>query len=110
MIVGFRNKSAYGRWWEARTLWGAVVNNSRSWARQVLTCDAAVTRAVTDAELKEMQRRMVYLQIACVHALRQHLRGLEPLGGLGIGCWRSDDLNALQEREEHSSGDPAEDG
>ena len=29
-------------------------------------------------ELKEMQRRMVYHQIAYVHALRQHLRGLEP--------------------------------
>jgi putative membrane protein len=30
------------------------------------------------AELKETQRRMVYLQIAYVHALRQHLRKLEP--------------------------------
>jgi putative membrane protein len=30
------------------------------------------------AELKQMQRRMVYLQIAFVHALRQHLRKLEP--------------------------------
>ena len=31
IIVAFRNQSAYARWWEARTLWGAVVNNSRSW-------------------------------------------------------------------------------
>ena len=30
------------------------------------------------AEMKQMQRRMVYLQIAYVHALRQHLRKLEP--------------------------------
>jgi putative membrane protein len=29
-------------------------------------------------ELKEHQRRLVYHQIAYVHALRQHLRGLEP--------------------------------
>jgi ion channel-forming bestrophin family protein len=29
-------------------------------------------------ELKKMQRRLVYLQIAYVHALRQHLRHLEP--------------------------------
>ena len=30
IIVGFRNNSAYGRWWEARGLWGQIVNNSRS--------------------------------------------------------------------------------
>jgi putative membrane protein len=29
-------------------------------------------------ELKEVQRRLVYHQIAYAHALRQHLRGLEP--------------------------------
>ena len=47
------------RWWEARTLWGALVNNSRSWARQVTT----VMMPLSDAEageLKEMQRRLVY--------------------------------------------------
>ena len=35
IIVGFRNNSAYARWWEARGLWGQIVNNSRSLARQV---------------------------------------------------------------------------
>ena len=33
-----------------------------------------------------MQRRMVYLQIAYVHALRQHLRGLEPWAVVGARC------------------------
>jgi putative membrane protein len=77
IIVAFRNQSSYARWWEARTLWGALVNNSRSWARQVTT----VMMPMSDAEageLKVMQRRLVYHQIAYVHALRQHLRGLEP--------------------------------
>ena len=77
IIVAFRNQSSYARWWEARTLWGALVNNSRSWARQVTT----VMMPLSDAEageLKTAQRRMVYHQIAYVHALRQHLRGLEP--------------------------------
>jgi putative membrane protein len=77
IIVAFRNQSSYARWWEARTLWGALVNNSRSWARQVTT----VMMPLSDAEageLKVMQRRLVYHEIAYVHALRQHLRGLEP--------------------------------
>jgi putative membrane protein len=37
ILLTFRNNSAYDRWWEARTLWGALVNTSRSFARQVLT-------------------------------------------------------------------------
>ena len=77
IIVAFRNQSAYARWWEARTLWGALVNNSRSLARQVTT----VMRPRNDGEAGEVkiaQRRLVYHQIAYVHALRQHLRGLEP--------------------------------
>jgi ion channel-forming bestrophin family protein len=81
VILGFRNQSAYGRWWEARILWGSVVNNSRSWARQVLT-SMLPSKSGEDAELKETQRRMVYLQIAYVHALRQHLRKLEPWADL----------------------------
>jgi putative membrane protein len=77
IIVAFRNQSAYARWWEARTLWGALVNNSRSLARQVTT----VMMPLNDGEageLKVMQRRLVYHQIAYMHALRQHLRGLDP--------------------------------
>jgi putative membrane protein len=77
IVVAFRNQSAYARWWEARILWGSVVNNSRSWARQVTTGMLSL-KADEAAEMKQMQRRMVYLQIAYVHALRQHLRKLEP--------------------------------
>lgn len=37
ILLTFRNNSAYDRWWEARTLWGSLVNTSRTFARQVLT-------------------------------------------------------------------------
>ena len=37
VLLAFRNNSAYDRWWEARTQWGALVNTSRTFARQVLT-------------------------------------------------------------------------
>ncbi len=77
IIVAFRNQSSYARWWEARTLWGSIVNNSRSWARQVITVMLPL-QAGDERELKAMQQRLVYHQIAYVHALRQHLRGLEP--------------------------------
>jgi putative membrane protein len=77
ILLAFRNTTSYARWWEARSLWGAIVNNSRSWGRQVTT----VMRPRDDggaAELERMQRQMVYYQIAYVHALRQHLRKLDP--------------------------------
>src|ERR1700743_2356744 len=77
IIVAFRNQSSYARWWDARTLWGAVINNSRSWARQVTTVMMPLSEAEA-GELKEVQRRLVYHQIAYAHALRQHLRGLAP--------------------------------
>ena len=35
-FLGFRFSQAYNRWWEARVLWGALVNESRNW-RDLLT-------------------------------------------------------------------------
>ena len=80
IIVGFRNNSAYGRWWEARGLWGQVVNNSRSLARQVCsTMHPHPEKHGEDAaDLEIMKRQLVLHQIAYAHALRQHLRKLSP--------------------------------
>ena len=81
IIVGFRNNSAYMRWWEARTLWGSIVNNSRSLGRQAMStmhCDP--TRNCEDEPaLESLRREIIHAQIAYVHALRQQLRGLDPL-------------------------------
>ena len=80
IIVGFRNNSAYSRWWEARGLWGQIVNNSRSLARQVSTvvqCHEA--SPAEEAECAMVRTRIIHLQIAYVHALRQQLRGLDPV-------------------------------
>ena len=80
IIVGFRNNSAYGRWWEARQLWGQIVNNSRSLARQV--CATMHPARSDDPQgqlmLRRTQKQIVYHQIAFVHSLRQQLRGLSP--------------------------------
>ena len=80
IIVGFRNSSAYGRWWEARTLWGAVVNRSRTFARQVLTTMSPEQAATTEqADVAALQRELVLYQVAYVHSLCQQLRGLDPV-------------------------------
>ncbi len=77
VIVAFRNATSYARWWEARTLWGAIVNNARSVGREVTTVMRPAAEG-EEAEVRETQQRLVYLQIAWVNALRQHLRRLQP--------------------------------
>lgn len=69
LFVGFTVNAAYGRWWEARTLWGQVVNSSRSLARQALVL--VDERGATS----DVAARVVRHQVAYVHVLRTALRG-----------------------------------
>lgn len=75
IFLAFRTKSAYDRWWEARMLWGALVNSSRTFARQALTL---LRTSEASDEIRAMQRSLILLQISYVHALRCHLRGQNP--------------------------------
>ena len=36
IFIGFRNTQAMSRWWEARALWGTVMNGSRNWRDRLL--------------------------------------------------------------------------
>lgn len=76
IFLAFRTNSAYGRWWEARILWGGLVNSSRTFARQSLTLiDGAPEEAVSPADPRNV---LVRLQIGFVRALRCHLRKQNP--------------------------------
>ncbi|MCB9246917.1 MAG: bestrophin [Flavobacteriales bacterium] len=85
IFLGFRNNSAYDRWWEARKIWGAIVNTSRHIGTQII--------AYVDD--KEDQNRMVYRHIGWVHALNMHLRKNMDLGQLQP--YLKDDLLKLLE-------------
>jgi len=37
LLLAFRTGQAYERWWEARIVWGAIVNDSRTLIRQIQT-------------------------------------------------------------------------
>ena len=73
IFLGFKNNNAYERWWEARQVWGLLVNYSRAWTRQVITMVIA-QQAHQGEQVREQQQRMVYRHIAFVHALRVFLR------------------------------------
>ena len=69
LFLGFRSNSAYQRWWEGRTLWGAMTNASRSLARMSVNYLGAE---------RDLCRTLVLRQVAYVHALRQALRRQPP--------------------------------
>nr|WP_121273197.1 bestrophin family ion channel [Pedobacter schmidteae] len=65
-FIGFNNNQAYDRWWEARKIWGALVNDSRSYTRALVN--------YVDED-KVISRRMVLRHIAFLYALKANLRG-----------------------------------
>lgn len=79
IFVAFRNNSAYGRWWEARQIWGGIVNSSRVLARLVITFSESHSHQdnYQPARSEAFRQEMVYKLIAWVHALRLHLRQQE---------------------------------
>ena len=76
MFLAFKTNEAYNRWWEARILWGSMVNYSRSFARQVLnflTLNTAETVKEQD-ELTALHKDLIYRHLAFINALRLSLR------------------------------------
>lgn len=65
-FIGFNNNQAYDRWWEARKIWGALVNDSRSFAR-------ALINYVDEDEASS--KRIIFRHIAFLYALKAGLRG-----------------------------------
>jgi ion channel-forming bestrophin family protein len=68
--LGFKNNSSYDRTWEARKIWGAIVNDSRSFATAILTLPA---EKVGEDSLR-MQKSIIYRHLAWLHALGHVLR------------------------------------
>ena len=75
-IVGFQNNSAYGRIWEARKIWGGIVNTSRTWTMQVLDMvnTSRAPDAATAEEIAHHHRVLVHRHIAWLAALRHAMR------------------------------------
>lgn len=68
LFLGFRNNAAYDRWWEARKLWGGVLADARSLAREA------------EMFLPDPSDRQILLRgmRGFVHLHRCALRGLAP--------------------------------
>jgi putative membrane protein len=79
-VIGFQNNSAYGRIWEARKIWGGIVNTSRTfgmYVQDMLTNEYASTPQSEEHLQKEI-RTLTYRHIAWMNALRHAMRMPKP--------------------------------
>lgn len=76
IFIGFRNSSAFNRWWEARTLWGTVTGNCRAISNAFVAVEDG-TAAMSET-LDRMRRR----QVRHAWQLAAELRGTPPPPGV----------------------------
>ena len=69
--LGFKNNSSYDRTWEARKIWGSIVNNSRSFG-------AATMAFVKGDNSAAIKKELLYRHIAWLTVLRYQLRLSRP--------------------------------
>jgi ion channel-forming bestrophin family protein len=73
--VGFKNNQAYDRMWEARKIWGGIVNDSRTWGMMVdgYITDYFKEKKESESEIKIIKKRLIYRHIAWLYAHRSQL-------------------------------------
>jgi ion channel-forming bestrophin family protein len=69
--LGFKNNSSYDRTWEARKIWGSIVNNSRSFG-------ASVISYINGEQAEDVRKELIYRHIAWLVALTYQLRLSRP--------------------------------
>lgn len=77
--VGFKNNSSYERMWEARKIWGSIVNISRHFASSVISLVGHRQCDEVPAEHGAVIHKLVYRHLAWVNILRLQLRRPSPL-------------------------------
>lgn len=74
-FIGFNNNQAYDRWWEGRKIWGMLVNDSRSWARGIISY--VKLNDIPEHEKLGIRNRLITRHIGFLYALKGALRGAD---------------------------------
>ncbi len=74
-FVGFKNNQAYDRMWEARKVWGGIVNDSRAWGMMVdgYISNLFAKEKVSQDNIHTIKQRLIYRHIAWLYAHRSQL-------------------------------------
>lgn len=73
--IGFKNNSSYDRLWEARKIWGAIVNGSRAWGSNIrgYVTNQFLPKGKSLGELHTIRQKLIYRHIGWLYALRSQL-------------------------------------
>lgn len=74
ILLSFKLNQSYDRWWEARKVWGSIVNDSRSFVLQL--------HSMVSTNRREAIVKMAHRQIAWCYSLGQSLRAKDPLDNI----------------------------
>lgn len=115
--VGFKNNSAYDRLWEARKIWGAIINGSRTWGATTKSYVSNIFRSenLSEEELNRYRTKLIYRHIGWLYTLRnqllistqwEHINQGKHVGGIakkrmanyGVGL-HGDDVTEIQLRK-----------
>lgn len=89
ILISFKVNQSYERWWEARKIWGAIVNDSRTLVMQL--------KMYTETD-SPMIKTVAYRQIAWCYSLGQSLRGHDPFENFD-GLIPDSELKRLQSQK-----------
>ena len=70
LLLAFRTNQSYERWWEARIIWGAIVNDSRTLIRQTLSFNNKSSQDYEN-EIKKVAQRQIIWCYALGEAIRK---------------------------------------
>lgn len=71
LLLSFKLSQSYDRWWEARKIWGSIVNDSRSFVVQL--------KNFSDGSDPDLVRQMGFRQMGWCYVLGNDLRKLDSL-------------------------------
>lgn len=79
-VIGFQNNAAYDRIWEARKIWGGIVNTSRTFGTfvQDMVSNEHTETPVSEEQLTQEIKTLTYRHIAWMNALRHSMRASKP--------------------------------
>ena len=93
IFLSFRNNACFERWWEGRKLWGQLLIESRSFAREAAALLAAEP---------QLRQRSTWLVIGFASALAARLRGRDELAA--CAPWLQPDQTAVLARRNVADG------
>lgn len=111
-IVSFKNNASYDRLWEARKIYGGIVNASRSFTLMIndFISNKHAENPLTDDELFKIRKEIVMRHIAWMTSLRHALRQHKPWEGSISDAAEQEYLSNVEVREWAYSLDEELDG